>query len=132
MVEGQLAGLAVATHQQPALPSLTVRCRVAVVQGDERPVVVAVALGTTPGGHALPGPRRNPSEQGVDAVGVAGGDHPMVAGHRQHIADAAALKLGPQTWVGTWTSSLATQAAGTPASSVWVSIQVARCGWWQS
>ena len=25
----------------------------------------------------------------------------MVAGHRQHIADASALKLGPQPWVGT-------------------------------
>jgi hypothetical protein len=25
----------------------------------------------------------------------------MVAGHRQHIADAAALKGGPQPWVGT-------------------------------
>jgi hypothetical protein len=57
-VEGQLAGLGVATDQQPALPSLTARCRVAVVQADERPVVVPVALGALAGRDALPGPRR--------------------------------------------------------------------------
>jgi hypothetical protein len=28
-------------------------------------------------------------------VGVAGGHHPMVTGHRQHVADPSALKLGP-------------------------------------
>ena len=32
MVEGQLAGLEVTAHQQPALPSLTARWRVAVVR----------------------------------------------------------------------------------------------------
>src|SRR5215207_3152829 len=99
-VEGQLAGLGVAADQQPALPSLTARCRVAVVQADERPVVVAVALGALTGRDALPSPRRDPPEEGVGAPGVTGGEHPMVTGHRQHLADTAALQLGPQPRVG--------------------------------
>jgi len=39
VIEGQLTGLAVAAHQQPALASLAARGRVAVVQAEERPVV---------------------------------------------------------------------------------------------
>src|SRR5215207_9630257 len=131
-VEGQLAGLAVAADQQPALPSLTARCRVAVVQADERPVVVAVALGALTGRDALPSPRRDPPEEGVGAPGVTGGEHPMVTGHRQHLADTAALQLGPQPRVGAVDLIAGHQAAGTPASRARASILVARPAWWQS
>jgi hypothetical protein len=70
VVEGQLAGLGVATHQQPALPSPAAGLWVAVVEADERPVVQTVAFGAAAGRHPLPGPRRNPPGQGVGAVGA--------------------------------------------------------------
>jgi hypothetical protein len=44
-VESQLAGLAVAADQQPALASQLARSRAVVVEAEECPVVVAVALG---------------------------------------------------------------------------------------
>jgi myo-inositol-1(or 4)-monophosphatase len=47
---------------------LATTIRLAVVEADEHPVVQTVALGATPSGHALPGSRRNPSEQGVGPV----------------------------------------------------------------
>jgi hypothetical protein len=94
VVEGQLAGGAVAAHQQPALPGVA-RVTLARVELDKRPVVVAVALGALAGRDALPGPHRNPPAQGVGAVGVAGGPDAVIAGHREHITDASGLQLGP-------------------------------------
>jgi hypothetical protein len=47
--------------------------RVAFIQADERPVVPAVALGTSPGRDALPGPCRDLLEQGVGALGARAG-----------------------------------------------------------
>jgi NAD(P)-dependent dehydrogenase (short-subunit alcohol dehydrogenase family) len=79
---------------------LAARMRGAVLQADKRPVVQAVALGAAAGGQALPGPRWDPSEESVDAVAVAGGQDRVVAGHRQHIADASGLQLRPQRRVG--------------------------------
>jgi hypothetical protein len=52
----------------------------------------------------------------------------VVAGHRQHIADAASLQLGPQLRVGAIDLVAVTQAVGTPASRARVSIWVARAG----
>jgi len=42
----------------------------------------------------------SPGGQGVCAPGVPTGNHAVVAGHRQHAADAAGLQLGPQPGVG--------------------------------
>src|SRR5919197_392128 len=80
--------------------SSTVQRPRARVELDKRPVVVAVALGAPAGRDALPGPRRTPPEQGVGAPGAAGGPDRVVAGHRQHLPDAAALQAGSELGVG--------------------------------
>jgi hypothetical protein len=108
-VEGQLTGGAVAAHQQSVLAGLAARMRGAVIQADKRPVVQAVALGAAAGGDALPGPRWDPSEEGVGAVAVPGGDDRVVAGHRQHIADPIKelSRLGGARACGSWCSATA-------------------------
>jgi hypothetical protein len=45
-------------------------------------------------------PAPDTPEQGVGAVGIPAGDHAMIAGDRQHVADAAGLELGAQGGVG--------------------------------
>jgi hypothetical protein len=122
-VEGQLAGSLVAADQQPVLGSLF-----AAVEAQECPVVVAVAFRAPASRDALPGPRWDTPEQGVGALGDAASPDRMVAGNRQHIADAAGLKLGPQSWAGAVDLVPATQAAGTPASSARAIIACARAG----
>jgi hypothetical protein len=67
-VEGQLAGSLVAADQQPVLGSLI--AILATVEADERPVVIAVALGASAGRDALPGPRWDAPEQGVGTLGA--------------------------------------------------------------
>jgi site-specific DNA recombinase len=99
-VEGQLPGLLVAADQQPALGGLASMTEAIVVEADERPVVEAVTLGALAARDLLPGPRRNPGGQLVGAVGVAAGDHAVVAGHHQHVADRAGFQLGPQPGIG--------------------------------
>jgi hypothetical protein len=71
------------------------------VKADERPVVVAVALGAVAGRDPLPGPRRDVLEQRISPPSLSTGEHGMAAGDRQDIADAAALQKGPKLGVGT-------------------------------
>jgi hypothetical protein len=71
-----------------------------MVEAEERPVVVAVALGALAARHLLPRPRRDMPEEGVGTLGGATEGHAVVAGDRQHIADLARLQLSPQPGVG--------------------------------
>jgi hypothetical protein len=71
-----------------------------MVEAEERPVVVAVALGALAARHLLPRPRRAMPEEGVGTLGGATEGNAVVAGDRQHIADLAGLQLGPQPGVG--------------------------------
>jgi hypothetical protein len=71
-----------------------------MVEAEERPVVVAVALGAGAARHLLPRPRRDMPEEGVGTLGGATEGHAVVAGDRQHIADLARLQLSPQPGVG--------------------------------
>jgi hypothetical protein len=66
-VEGQLLGLAVAADKEPMLPAPV---GAAGVQADERPVVVAVALGAPAGRDALPGPSWDTPQQRVGAASL--------------------------------------------------------------
>jgi hypothetical protein len=116
-VEGQLAGLLVAADQQPALRCLVAMSRIAVVQADERPVVVAVAFGALAGRHALPCPRRDAGGQGVDAAAGAADPDQVVAGDRQDVADPAGLKLGPQSGVGVAPPTVVVPFLRSPGSS---------------
>jgi hypothetical protein len=77
-VAGQLAGPAVAAHQQPVPPGLAHGCHTVVVQAHKRPVVQALALGARAGRDALPRLGRDPPEQLVDPVaGAADGVDPV-------------------------------------------------------
>ena len=98
-VEGQLAGPLVAADHEPMLAGLAAR-RSLAIEAEERPVVVAVALGAPAGRHALPCPRWDMGDQGVGGAGGATEADRVVAGHRRHVADASALQLGPQLGVG--------------------------------
>jgi GNAT superfamily N-acetyltransferase len=109
VVEGQLAGLVVAARQQPVLVSLAARSGSPWSKRTNGPVVQTVAFGAAPGRDPRSGPRRDPPEQGVDPVGVPAGDHPVIAGHHQHIADVSGFKLGSQVRV-----SAVTLVAGDP------------------
>jgi hypothetical protein len=98
-VVGQLAGALVTADHEPVLPGLLARRRAVVVQAEKRPVVVAVAFGAFAGRHLLPCPRGDLPEQGVGTLGGAAEGHVVVAGDRQHVANAAGLKGGPQPGV---------------------------------
>ena len=94
-VEGQLAGPLVAAEHEPVLSGPPARRRL-TIEAKERPVVQAMALGAPAGRHALPCSRWDMGEQGVGGVAGATEVDRVVAGHRQHVADASALHLGPQ------------------------------------
>ena len=70
--------------QQPVLACLVIGRRAvvaaAVVQADERPVVVAVAFGALAAGDLLPRPGRDAPEQGVGTVSGAACPDRVVAG----------------------------------------------------
>jgi hypothetical protein len=110
-------------------------------------VIQAVALGALAGRHALPRPGQDRCEQLVDPVAGAAEPDRVVAGDRQHIAERAGLRLGPQPGAVALDLIAGHPGGRHPASSAWASIRAASSeggrpgdagqapvpvGWWAS
>src|SRR5919109_2844232 len=71
------------------------------VVGDfgQGPVVEAVSLGSDTGGELLPGPFRQPLDQGVGPEFACAGGDLVVAGDSENVAELSLLQCGPQVRV---------------------------------
>jgi hypothetical protein len=95
--------------------------------GDQRPVVVALALRARTGGKALPGPSGQPLGDLIGAHQPGRGRDASVTADGQHVAEPAGLQLGAKDRIGA-ISLVPGPTCRTPAFKARLSIPAASAG----